>query len=390
MTEEEWDRVQAINTKGVWLSMKYEIPAMVARGGGAIVNASSILGLVGAANGSLYSSTKHAVAGLTRSAALDYAPAGIRVNATSPGMIETPLMERTAVNMEVPPEAFHGMHPLGRMGRSPEVADAVLWLCSDAASFVTGRGAAGRRRVLGPMTARSTLEELADQHEIEQLMYRYATGIDTADYDLVDSVFTDDGEIDYAGIGGPRGRWRRRRAAVERGVARRVPGAQALHHQRRRHVRARPCRPRRRSPTGVRRWASRARTVRSTCSNRAGATSTSSCAPTTGGASRCASPRRTGCRGTLPPELTGEDAPEPGTSVVSQPLDQRLDSTGSVRGETMPGRLAGKVALISGTAGGQGRRAAVHFAAEGAKIVGCDVKVAEARGDRRDGPRRGR
>jgi NAD(P)-dependent dehydrogenase (short-subunit alcohol dehydrogenase family) len=138
VTEEEWDRVQAINTKGVWLSMKYEIPAMVARGGGAIVNASSILGLLGAANGSLYSSSKHAVAGLTRSAALDYAQAGIRVNATSPGMIETPLMERTAANMEVPPEAFHGMHPLGRMGTSPEVADAVLWLCSDAASFVTG------------------------------------------------------------------------------------------------------------------------------------------------------------------------------------------------------------------------------------------------------------
>jgi len=138
VSEEEWDRVQAVNAKGVWLSMKYEIPAMVARGGGSIVNASSILGLFGAANGSLYSSTKHAVAGLTRSAALDYAPAGIRVNATSPGMIETPLMERTAVNMQVPPEAFHGMHPLGRMGKSPEVADAVLWLCSDAASFVTG------------------------------------------------------------------------------------------------------------------------------------------------------------------------------------------------------------------------------------------------------------
>jgi NAD(P)-dependent dehydrogenase (short-subunit alcohol dehydrogenase family) len=138
VTEEEWDRVQAINTKGVWLSMKYEIPAMLARGGGAIVNASSILGLVGAGNGSLYGSTKHAVAGLTRCAALDYAQAGIRVNATSPGMIETPLMERTAVNMEVPPEAFHGMHPVGRMGRAPEVADAVLWLCSDAATFITG------------------------------------------------------------------------------------------------------------------------------------------------------------------------------------------------------------------------------------------------------------
>ena len=138
VTEEEWDRVQAVNTKGVWLSMKYEIPAMLARGRGAIVNASSVLGLVGAGNGSLYCSTKHAVAGLTRSAALDYARTGIRVNATSPGMIETPLMERTAANMEVPAEAFHGMHPIGRMGRAPEVADAVLWLCSDAASFVTG------------------------------------------------------------------------------------------------------------------------------------------------------------------------------------------------------------------------------------------------------------
>ncbi len=138
VSEEEWDRVFAINAKGVWLSMKYEIPAMLARGGGAIVNASSILGLFGAANGAVYSATKHAVAGLTRCAALDYAQQGIRVNATSPGMIETPLMVRTAANMEVPPEAFHGMHPVGRMGKSLEVADAVLWLCSDAASFVTG------------------------------------------------------------------------------------------------------------------------------------------------------------------------------------------------------------------------------------------------------------
>jgi len=138
ITEEEWDRVQSVNTRGVWLSMKYEIPAMLARGGGAIVNASSILGLYGSANGSLYSSTKHAVAGLTRSAALDYATAGIRVNATSPGMIETPMMERTAVNMAVPPEAFHAMHPIGRTGKAREIADAVLWLCSDAASFVTG------------------------------------------------------------------------------------------------------------------------------------------------------------------------------------------------------------------------------------------------------------
>jgi NAD(P)-dependent dehydrogenase (short-subunit alcohol dehydrogenase family) len=138
VSEDEWDRVFAVNAKGVWLSMKYEIPAMLNRGGGAIVNASSVLGLVGAGNGSVYGATKHAVVGLTRCAALDYAQQGIRVNATSPGMIETPLMVRTAANMEVPPEAFHGMHPVGRMGKSQEVADAVLWLCSDAASFVTG------------------------------------------------------------------------------------------------------------------------------------------------------------------------------------------------------------------------------------------------------------
>jgi NAD(P)-dependent dehydrogenase (short-subunit alcohol dehydrogenase family) len=138
VTEEEWDRVQSINAKGVWLSMKYEIPAMLTRGGGAIVNASSILGLVGSSNGSLYAATKHAVAGMTKCAALDYAQLGIRVNATSPGMIETPLMVRTAANMDVPPDAFHGMHPIGRMGHPTEVADAVLWLCSDAASFVTG------------------------------------------------------------------------------------------------------------------------------------------------------------------------------------------------------------------------------------------------------------
>ena len=138
VTEEEWDRINAVNAKGVFLSMKYEIPTMLTRGGGAIVNASSILGLVGSANGSAYAATKHAVAGLTRCAALDYAKQGIRVNATSPGMIETPLMLRTAQSMGVPPEAFHEMHPIGRMGTGADVAATVLWLCSDAASFITG------------------------------------------------------------------------------------------------------------------------------------------------------------------------------------------------------------------------------------------------------------
>jgi len=138
VTAEEWDRVQAINVKGVLLSMKHEIPQILARGGGAIVNASSVMGLRGSAGGSVYCATKHAVAGLTRCAALDYAKSGLRVNATAPGMIATSMMERTAASMAIPAEAFADLHPLGRVGRPPEVADAVLWLCSDAASFLTG------------------------------------------------------------------------------------------------------------------------------------------------------------------------------------------------------------------------------------------------------------
>lgn len=138
LDEDVWDRVQAINVKGVWLSMKYEVPAMIARGGGAIVNASSVMGLRGAAGGTAYCASKHAVIGLTRVAALDYATAGIRVNATAPGMIETSMMQRTADMMSVPAEAFGQMHPVERTGTPTEVADAVLWLCSDAASFLTG------------------------------------------------------------------------------------------------------------------------------------------------------------------------------------------------------------------------------------------------------------
>lgn len=138
LDEDVFDRVQAINVKGVWLSIKYEIPAMIARGGGAIVNASSVMGLRGAAGGTAYCASKHAVAALTKVAALDYAEAGIRVNATAPGMIETSMMERTAANMNVPAETFGQMHPVGRTGQPTEVADAVLWLCSDAAAFLTG------------------------------------------------------------------------------------------------------------------------------------------------------------------------------------------------------------------------------------------------------------
>jgi NAD(P)-dependent dehydrogenase (short-subunit alcohol dehydrogenase family) len=136
--EDEFDRIHALNVKGVWLSMKYEIPAMIERGGGAIVNASSVMGLRGAAGGLVYCSTKHAVAGMTKCAALDYAEVGIRVNATAPAFIETGMLTRTAENMNLPAEAFQAFQPVGRAGRPSEVADAVLWLCSDASAFITG------------------------------------------------------------------------------------------------------------------------------------------------------------------------------------------------------------------------------------------------------------
>ena len=138
VTPEEWHRVLDVNVTGVFLSMKYEVPAMVARGGGAIVNASSVLGLVGSSNGALYAASKHAVVGLTRCAALDDAASGVRVNATAPGMIDTPMIDRTAANMGVAKELFGGSHPLGRMGAPEEVAEAVIWLCSARSAFVTG------------------------------------------------------------------------------------------------------------------------------------------------------------------------------------------------------------------------------------------------------------
>ena len=137
-TEGAWDRLLDINVKGVWLCLRHEIPQMVAQGGGAIVNASSVGGLVGLPTGTTYAASKHAVAGITRSAALDFAKSGIRVNATAPGMIETPLMMRALEAVPNGRELIGAMHPIGRMGRAEEVANTVLWLCSDEASFVTG------------------------------------------------------------------------------------------------------------------------------------------------------------------------------------------------------------------------------------------------------------
>ena len=135
--EEAWDRLVDINIKGVWLCLKYEIPQMLEQGGGAIVNTASVAGLVGSRLLSAYVASKHAVVGLTKAAALEYAQDGIRVNAVCPGIIDTPMMDRLIAGRETD-EDMHTRQPIGRMGTPAEVAETVAWLCSDAASLVTG------------------------------------------------------------------------------------------------------------------------------------------------------------------------------------------------------------------------------------------------------------
>lgn len=133
---EGWDKVIAVNLSGVFYGMRYQIPAMLQAGGGAIVNIASILGQVGFRNSAAYVAAKHGVVGLTKNAALEYGPQKVRVNAIGPGFIKTPLLEKNLT-----PEAMKGlasMHALGRLGESPEVAELALWLSSDRASFVTG------------------------------------------------------------------------------------------------------------------------------------------------------------------------------------------------------------------------------------------------------------
>lgn len=137
-TEENWDKTINVNLKGIWLCMKSEITQMLKNGGGAIVNCASVAGLNGFVGLPAYVSTKHGVVGLTKTAALEYARQGIRVNAVCPGVIHTAMVDRlTGMEKEVEKQ-FIGLEPLGRMGNPEEVAEAVVWLCSDAASFVTG------------------------------------------------------------------------------------------------------------------------------------------------------------------------------------------------------------------------------------------------------------
>jgi NAD(P)-dependent dehydrogenase (short-subunit alcohol dehydrogenase family) len=141
--DDRWDQIMAINLRGTWLAMRREIDAMLGQGdGGTIVNVSSTLGLRGSPFASPYSASKHGVLGLTRTAAIEYAPAGIRVNAVCPGAIDTPIMDETFERFPGFRESLIGFVPMGRLGRPAEVASAIAWLSSDAASFVTGEALA--------------------------------------------------------------------------------------------------------------------------------------------------------------------------------------------------------------------------------------------------------
>lgn len=137
-TEENWDKTIGVNLKGIWLCMKYEIPEMLKKSKGIIVNCSSVAGLVGFQNSPAYVASKHGVIGLTKTAALENAKLGIRINAVCPGIIKTPMIDRVTGNKKEVEQQFAGMEPVGRFGQPEEIACAVIWLCSDEASFVTG------------------------------------------------------------------------------------------------------------------------------------------------------------------------------------------------------------------------------------------------------------
>ncbi|MBP3864007.1 MAG: SDR family oxidoreductase [Pseudomonas sp.] len=141
-TLDEFDAIMGVNVKGVWLCMKYQLPLMLAQGGGAIVNTASVAGLGAAPKMSIYSASKHAVIGLTKSAAIEYAKKRIRVNAVCPAVIDTAMFRRAYEADPRKAEFAAAMHPVGRIGKVEEVASAVLYLCCDGAAFTTGHALA--------------------------------------------------------------------------------------------------------------------------------------------------------------------------------------------------------------------------------------------------------
>ncbi|HEY0899346.1 MAG TPA: SDR family oxidoreductase [Sphingobacteriaceae bacterium] len=141
-TEENWDKVLSVNLKGIWLCMKYELPEMLKLGKGAIVNCASIAGLVGFPGLPAYTASKHGIIGLTKTSALEFAKQGVRVNVVCPGVIKTPMIDRFTGYSKEAEKQFANQEPVGRLGDPQEVAEAVVWLCSDAASFVTGHSLA--------------------------------------------------------------------------------------------------------------------------------------------------------------------------------------------------------------------------------------------------------
>ena len=140
--DELFDRIVAVNLRGVFLCLKHEIPLMLELGGGAIVNTSSAAGLVGCKGQAAYTAAKHGVVGLTKGAALDYASTGVRVNAVCPGVTDTPMIHRVSEGTAEGEARLLAQEPIGRMARPAEIAAAVLWLCSDAASYVVGHAMA--------------------------------------------------------------------------------------------------------------------------------------------------------------------------------------------------------------------------------------------------------